>query len=86
MSSAAILELVYVLSVSTTCFIVLTSFKIIWSASTIVTDKTLVSPSKIFTSAVVAVTPSNMFNSAAVDVTAVELRTNLPSFPQLLDC
>ena len=80
MLSAAILELVYVLSAETaTCFIVPASFKIIWSASTIVTDEALVLPSTIFNSATVDVIPSKAFNSAAVDVTAVELRTNLPS-------
>ena len=57
MSSAAILELVYELSADTaTCFIVPLSFRIIWSASTIVTDEALVSPSIMFISAAVAVT------------------------------
>ena len=56
MSSAAILELVYVLSAeTTTCFIVKRHSRLSESASTIVTDEALVSPSKIFTSAVVAV-------------------------------
>ena len=59
-----------------TCFIVPPSFNIIWSASTIVTDEALVSPSKIFNSETVDVIPSKAFNSAAVDVTAVELITN----------
>ena len=54
-----------------TCFIVPPSFKIIWSASTMVTDEALVSPSMMFISEAVAVTPSSMFNSAAVDVTFV---------------
>ena len=54
-----------------TCFIVPPSFKIIWSASTMVTDEALVSPSMMFISEAVAVTPSSMFNSAAVDVTLV---------------
>ena len=39
------------------------------SASTIVTDEALVSPSNIFNSAAVDVTPSRIFISAAVDVT-----------------
>ena len=54
-----------------TCFIVPPSFNIIWSASTIVTDEALVSPSMMFISEAVAVTPSSIFNSAAVDVTLV---------------
>ena len=54
-----------------TCFIVPPSFKIIWSASTMVTDEALVSPSMMFISVAVAVTPSSIFNSAAVDVTFV---------------
>ena len=41
----------------------------IWSVSAIVTEDPEVSPSNIFSSAVVDVTPSSKFNSVAVDVT-----------------
>ena len=57
------------MSLIATCFIVPLSFSTTLSASTTVTELAVVSPSRIFNSAVVEVTPSNKFNSVAVLVT-----------------
>ena len=71
-------------SVTATCFIVPPSLTITRSASAIVVEEALVSPSNIFNSVAVVLTPSSLFNSVAEAVTAASFVKSACTNPDTL--